>query len=435
MKTLYIDCGMGAAGDMLTAALLDVCKDESLEKNVQELNDMGIPGVVFKASASSKCGITGLHMNVFVNGVEEAEKMFDHHHEEDHGEEHHHHHEEEHHHEHNHHEHHHSSMADIMRIVNGLNVSSQVKTDIENVYRIIAEAESSVHGVPVTNIHFHEVGTMDAIADIAAVCFLLEKIDADKIIASPVHVGSGQVRCAHGILPVPAPATAYILQGIPMYSSVIKGELCTPTGAALLKYFADDFTQLPLLVTDSIGYGMGKKDFERANCVRVILGKNPEEKASFAETDKPATASFDKADEQIIELSCNIDDMTGEELGFATNAIMESGARDVFIIPIIMKKGRPAHLLRVIGTLEYRDKLVKAIFKYTSTIGIRETLCNRYILDRTIEETDTVVGRIRKKTVSGYGVTRSKYEYEDLAAVAKKKDMSVSDVRKMLSKD
>jgi len=317
-------------------------------------------------------------------------------------------------------------MNDVLRIIHGLNISEQVKKDVENVYGIIAEAESHVHGVPVSNIHFHEVGTMDAIADVVAVCFLFEKIGADKIMASPVHVGSGQVKCAHGIMPVPAPATAYILNSVPMYGGEIKGELCTPTGAALLKYFVDEFGNMPPMTSDSVGYGMGFKDFERANCVRVILGK------TFDNAEKSDENSFAKEDEKILELNCNVDDMTGEELGYAQEKLMESGARDVFMIPIFMKKNRPAYLLRVICAMEDREKMVKAIFTYTSTIGIRETICNRYILDRSIEEVDTRFGKVRKKVASGYGVDRYKYEYEDIASIARKNNMSIREVKNLL---
>jgi uncharacterized protein (DUF111 family) len=165
-------------------------------------------------------------------------------------------------------------VADIGHIVKDhLDLPENVKEDILAVYRLIAEAESKVHGMPVEEVHFHEVGTMDALADVTAVCMLMNMIGAEKITASPVNTGSGTVRCAHGILPVPAPATANILMGIPAYSNNIKGELCTPTGAALLKHFVDDFGPMQVMKTEAIGYGMGTKDFEQANCVRIMLGE------------------------------------------------------------------------------------------------------------------------------------------------------------------
>ena len=186
MKTLYIDCGMGAAGDMLTAALLELLPDR--DGFVEKLNEIGIPGVTFKLEKSVKCGVTGSHMSVTVDG-EEEESHDHHHHDHDHDHEHHHH-------------HHHSSMHDIEHIVNDhMNVSEKVKKDVIAVYGLIAEAESHVHGVPVTEIHFHEVGTKDALADVTAVAMLMEELGVEKVYASPIHVGKGQVRCAHGILP------------------------------------------------------------------------------------------------------------------------------------------------------------------------------------------------------------------------------------------
>ena len=277
MRTLYIDCGMGAAGDMLTAALLEIA--DSKEEMVKALNGLGIPGVTYVAEDAVKCGIKGTHMAVRYNGAEEDEHMHEHHHE--HGHEHHHEHDHEHHHEHDHehhhehdHEHHHEhhGMHDIEHIVSHINVSDKVKSDVLAVYNLIAEAESDAHGCPVSEIHFHEVGTMDAVADVTAVCYLMDKLGVERIIASPVHVGAGTVKCAHGILPVPAPATAYILRNVPIYGGEIKSELCTPTGAALLKHFVSEFGNMPVMSTERIGYGMGKKDFERANCVRVMLG-------------------------------------------------------------------------------------------------------------------------------------------------------------------
>lgn len=274
MKTLYLDCSMGAAGDMLTAALLELFSDS--DSVLTELNELKIPEVRFLRESAVKCGIQGTHISVKINGVEEVVQeehghAHSHDHEHSHSHAHEHHHHEEHIHEEGHHQH--RSMSDIEKIVTDLPISPKVKADILAVYGLIAEAESHVHGVPVTEIHFHEVGTMDAIADIAAVCFLMEKLSPEKVVVSPVHVGSGQVRCAHGILPVPAPATAYILRDIPIYGGTIKGELCTPTGAALLKYFATDFGNMPVMKVRTIGYGMGKKDFEAANCIRAMLGE------------------------------------------------------------------------------------------------------------------------------------------------------------------
>ncbi len=298
VKTLYIDCSMGAAGDMLTAALLELLPEEEQNAFIEKMNKLGIPGVEVQKTTVAKCGINGTHVKVLVNGEEEGEIM--HHHEHDHGHdhgehvhnhhhdeacegehhEHHEHHEHEHSHEHSHdhaHSHSHHGMADIEHVVRDhLDIPENVKNDVMAVYSLIANAESVAHGKPIDQIHFHEVGTMDAIADVTAVCLLIDMIKPEKIVASPVHVGSGTVRCAHGTLPVPAPATAYILRGVPIYGGKIKSELCTPTGAALLKHFASSFGDMPVIKVEKIGYGMGYKDFEQANCVRIFLGETDE---------------------------------------------------------------------------------------------------------------------------------------------------------------
>lgn len=246
MKILYLDCAMGAAGDMLTAALTELLPDP--EAFIRELNSCAPAGVSVTAESAVKCGIRGTHVSVHVHGHKEDET-------------------------HSRHDHHHSDMSHIVHMVEHMAFSGKVKADILAVYRRIAEAESAVHGVPVTDIHFHEVGALDAVMDIAAVCALMERLAPDEVVVSPVHVGSGQVRCAHGLLPVPAPATAYLLRGVPIYGGSIRGELCTPTGAALLTHFAHRFGDMPVMATRAVGYGMGKKDFEAANCIRAFWGE------------------------------------------------------------------------------------------------------------------------------------------------------------------
>ncbi len=460
MKTLFFECKMGAAGDMLAAALLELHPEP--EKIIKQLNDIGLPNVEFKLETSTKCGIKGKHFSVIVGGQEEEscdvqhhshehhhEHCHEHNHEEpddfchhhDHCHEHHHeycheHHHRDgehdndcHHHDHchdhedcphlNHHVHHHHhehhGLHDIEHLVNDhLNIPSKVKEDVLAVYKIIAEAESQVHGVPVNEIHFHEVGSIDAVADITAVCLLINELKPDFIAASPIHVGNGQVRCAHGILPVPAPATALILKGIPYYSRDVMGELCTPTGAALLKHFVNDFGNQPIMLVDKIGYGMGRKDFEQANCVRALLGESEETK------------------DVVLELCCNIDDMTAEEIAFARERLVEAGAVDVFTIPIGMKKNRSGILFTCMCTKEKRDIILKLMFKHTSTLGIRESICNRYVLDRHMEKVTVDGEEVSIKKVSGYGTDREKIEYNDLVKVALKHDFSLPEAREFI---
>lgn len=414
MKTLYLDCSMGAAGDMLAAALLELLPDP--DAFVAELNALAIPDVKFSRETSVKCGITGTHLQVTVHGEEEG--AHDHHHA--HSHDHHHDHAPAHHHDHAHSHHHHASLHDIEHIVRGhLSLPATVADNVMAVYRLIADAESKAHGKSVSEIHFHEVGTMDAIADITAVCLLMHRLAPDEIIVSPVHVGSGQVHCAHGILPVPAPATATILQDVPIYGGSIQGELCTPTGAALLKHFADSFGGMPVMRTSAIGYGMGKKDFPAANCVRALLGERS------------------AASDDVIELCCNIDDMTGEAIGYAFDKLFAAGALDVYTIPIGMKKSRPGHLLHVICREADKDALVRALFAHTTTIGIRENRFRRYTLDRHIETIETADGPVRRKCSTGYGVSREKFEHDDLARIADAQGLSLREaearVRKQLS--
>lgn len=423
MKTLYLECNMGAAGDMLAAALLELHPQP--EEFVRRMNSLGIPGVEFSAQPAVKCGITGTHVSVTVHGEEEeSQDVHLHHHDHDH---HHHDHEHTHdheHHEHEHHEHdhghghhHHAGMGDIRHILSHLDIPQDVREDAEEVYELIALAESHAHGRPVEEIHFHEVGTLDAVADVVAVCWLIHDLEPEQILASPIHVGWGQVRCAHGILPVPAPATAYILRDVPTYGGSVEGELCTPTGAALLKHFAQSFGPSPVMRVEKIGYGMGKKDFEAANCLRAMLGQTQEGR------------------ETIAQLCCNLDDMTPEALGFVQERLWEAGALDVTTTPVGMKKNRPGVLLTCMCRLEDRERLVSLLFRHTTTLGIRESQCSRYTLSRSQRSLETPWGPVRIKTSAGWGVTREKPEYEDLAKIARDQDLPLDKVKELLPKD
>lgn len=292
MKTLYIDCAMGCAGDMLTAALLELHPDR--DGFIARMNDALGGKAVLSAKPDRKCGVMGTHVTVLINGDEEGEPER--------------------------HHHHHTSVAEITEFIDTVPLADEVKDNAKAVYTLIAEAESRVHGHPIENIHFHEVGSLDALADVLSVCELMHELAPDKVLASPVNVGSGFVKCTHGVLPVPTPATELILRGVPIYSGEIKSELCTPTGAALLKHFVEDFVPLPVLRVEYVAYGTGKKNFETANVVRVLLGETEGEC------------------EQIIELACNLDDMTPEELGFAMEELFRLGALDVYFTSIGMKK-------------------------------------------------------------------------------------------------
>lgn len=423
MRSLYIDCSMGAAGDMLMASLFELLPEK--EDFLRKMNSLGIPGVRVEAEKKKSCGITGTHMQVTVDGEEEGEH---HHHEHHHHEHHHHsdgeqetghhHHEGEnssHHHEgHCHHEHHHRGLGDISALIKGLDLPEKVKQDALAVFRIIAEAESRVHDTDMEHIHFHEVGTLDAVTDVIGNCLLLYLLKADRITASPVHVGSGTVKCAHGMLPVPAPATALILKGIPVYGGEIQSELCTPTGAALLKYFVRDFGPMPPMTIEETGYGMGTKEFSRANCVRVMLGEEAAER------------------DEVLELSANLDDMTGEEIGFAIEMLLSKGALDVYAQPIVMKKSRPAVKLVCMCRPDDREKMAALMLKHTSSIGIREAAFRRITMERHFEKRETPWGTVSVKVCQGCGVRKVKGEYDELAKIAAENDVSLREVEKTI---
>lgn len=383
MRTLYLDLSMGAAGDMLAAALFQLVPDP--EQVLARVNGLGLPGVEARLLPAEKCGIQGLHYQVLIHGQEEPEHP-------------------------EHHGHHGRHLHDIEAILAAADLPEAVRADALAVYRLLAQAESKAHGRPVEEIHFHEVGQLDAIVDIVTVCLLMHTLNPERVCASPVHVGSGTVHCAHGILPVPAPATAELLQGIPCYSGEIPGELCTPTGAALLRHFVQDFGPMPELRTERIGYGMGSKNFPQANCLRALWGESGE---------------------TVTELCCNVDDMSGEAVGYALEQLMKAGALDASWQSVGMKKSRPGLLLTVLCRPEDREKMVALLFRLTSTLGIRESLCRRYILRREKGHVETPYGRLSIKRAQGYGVERAKPEYEELKALAVAANCSLDEARKL----
>lgn len=383
MRTLYIDCSMGCAGDMLTAALLELHPDK--DDFLRRMNAALGGKAVLSASPDSKCGLRGTHVTVLINGDEEGEATR-HHHE-------------------------HTSISEILSFIDSVPLEVKVREDAKKVYSLIAEAESRVHGRPIENVHFHEVGSLDALADVLSVCALMHELAPERILASEVNVGSGTVRCAHGILPVPAPATELILRGVPIYSGQIKSELCTPTGAALLKYFVWKFGAMPTMQIENAGCGTGKKDFECANVVRAFIGETTDE------------------GDRIIELACNLDDMTPEELSFAMEELFTLGALDVYFTSIGMKKSRPGVKLTCMCRERQRKQMLECIFKHTTTLGVREYVCKRYELGRSEKTVRTQDGEVRVKTSSGYGAVREKAEYEDLAALARKSGKTIAQIR------
>lgn len=424
MKTLYLECNMGASGDMLMGALYELLPDSAKDAFMKNMNSLFPNQLMLKAAPAEKCGIWGTKMNVVILGQEEPSPEEDsHHHASSHPEK--------------DTRHLHTSYPEMLEQIGRLPVSASVKEHAQAVYTIIGNAESAAHHTDISQIHFHEVGTLDAIMDVVGCCLLLELLNPEQIIASPIHVGSGSVRCAHGILPVPAPATAEILRDVPIYGGSVDGELCTPTGAALLKHFASQFTPMPPMTVEQTGYGMGTKDFDTANCLRAFWGNlsilpvpaprqlpgYPAAAAVRSDNEKEThpdyyTEQFHSLD-QILELSCNLDDMTPETISYATNLLRDAGALDVYTTPINMKKDRPGILLTVLCNVTEESRFSRLLLTHTATRGIRIQPCYRRTLDAQFRKISTVYGEITIKISTGYGITKCKPEYEDVAAAAR----------------
>jgi uncharacterized protein (TIGR00299 family) protein len=429
---------MGAAGDMLMAALSELLPDK--QAFIKNLNEVGIDGVKVVSQNVNRYGISGTDVSVLIKSegktVEEGSHDIDpaefhaHLHEHSHG--HDEHDTSEKHldeiHQHHEHEHRHTKLSDIHSMINALNIPNKVKDEAIAVYDLIAKAEGEVHGRTPGDVHFHEVGRLDAIADIVGVCLALNEIAPDKIIVSPINVGSGMVGCAHGVVPVPAPATAILLKGMLSYSGPIMSELCTPTGAALLKHFCNVNGRMPFMKTEKIGYGFGKKKLSCANVLRVFLGDSIDE--VLEKENEPGSVSVPRIagpNERICELSCNIDDMTAESIAFACEKLIEEGALDAYTTPIVMKKGRPATMINCICKPEEADKFAELLLKHTTTFGVRKATFERYALNRDIKHINTPFGDIRVKTGNGYGIEKSKPEYEDIKRIAKENDCSLKE--------
>ncbi len=424
MKTLYLDCSRGVAGDMFVAALAGLFPER--ERIAAELNALGIPDVVYELTEKKGGGIVGLAVRVLVAGVSEGE--LDHVYAPGDGSGHDH--------AHGHGEsyapsageptvHHHRSLHDIEQIIGGLRAPQRVKDTALRIYTSIAQAEAQVHGSVPGEVHFHEVGTLDAIADVVGASYLMDKLGEVQVYASPVQVGSGEVVCAHGTLPVPAPATALLLEGIPSYGSEIQGELCTPTGAALVRAFVDTFGAQPCMSVERIGYGFGTKAFVMPNCLRAFYG--------VAQDMLGASSSHEGiVREHIVELTCTIDDMSAEGIGFACQELLDAGALDVFATPVHMKKWRSATLLTVVCAPELADTFAHKMLTLTTTLGVRKKTCERYALARHTEVRQTPYGPLRIKIAQGGGIRRAKAEYDDLARIAHEHGVSLDTARNLV---
>ena len=400
MKTLYFDCSSGISGNMTLGALVEILGDE--QYLVEELKKLQVDGYHIEISKKVKNGITGTYVDVVLE---------DHHHHE------HEHHHEEHHHEHEHeHEHHHEhrNLHDVNHIIENSNLEEETKQLAKRIFRRVAEAESKVHHKSIEEVHFHEVGAIDSIVDIVGTAILINKIHPDKIISSVVNDGYGFIECAHGTMSVPVPATSEIFSkaGVKCRQIDIDTELVTPTGAAIISELATEFTVMPTMTVQKIGWGAGKKDLKIPNVLKLYLGE-------MEETLK---------EQEIAVMETNIDDTTGEVLGYTAEKLMQNGALDVFFTPIYMKKGRPAYRLTVACRKEDIEKLQTIIFRETTTIGIRYRYEQRNVLPREKVEVETEYGVVQAKQVKLGEETYTYPEYESLKKIAEEKNIPLKDL-------
>ncbi|WP_422448130.1 nickel pincer cofactor biosynthesis protein LarC [Thermoanaerobacterium sp. DL9XJH110] len=390
MKVLYLDCFSGISGDMFLGAMLDLGLNE--KTFLEELKKLPLTDYEVEIKKSSKGGITGTAVHVKT------------------------------------HEHHpHRGLKDIYDIIDNSSLNPEIKQKSKEAFLKLARAEGKIHGRPPEEIHFHEVGAVDSIVDIVGACILTDMLSPDRIYASPVNVGSGTVECAHGVLPVPAPAAMELLKGIPVYSRGEEGELTTPTGALLLSIFVDEFGAMPSGVPESAGYGLGKADRRTPNVLRAVVLKEQKK------NEDPKEGEFDG--DSVAVLEANIDDMNPQFYEGVMESLFEKGALDVFLTPVIMKKSRPAIKLTCICRPERKRELSAVILEETTTIGVRECEMNRMKLFREIKSVPTPLGEIRAKvSKKGGRVVRVTPEYDDLKALARRHDLSLNRVSEMVGK-
>jgi uncharacterized protein (TIGR00299 family) protein len=461
-KTLHFDCFAGISGDMTLGALVDLGVDpEDLRR---ELEKLGLSGWALEFRRDERGGISGLHAEVILDGRTDHIAHDDevHGHAEDH--EHHHHHDDEHGHEHEHGQdhhhghdgHQHNTWKEIRGLIEKAPLRPGAKGRALEIFGRIAAAEAQVHGKPVEEVAFHEVGAMDSIIDIVGSAICLDLLAPDRITCGEVELGGGTVRCAHGILPVPAPATALLVRGMPVKTGGFNKEMTTPTGAAILAASVDEFITGPLSFRElKTGHGIGTRRMDRPNFLRISLRENPaslrdapvslretpgspgENPVSFREVSAPlreAAAGQDWNAEELILMEANIDDMTGEALGFLMESLFEAGALDVTFSPCVMKKSRPATLVSTLAPPAKLDALRRTLFTRSSTIGFRETVVRRLSLKRETQTLKGPFGEARRKMVYlGDKALRGKIEYEDRAALARERSISLDEAERIIA--
>lgn len=399
MKTLYFDCSSGISGNMTLGALLDIIGDKNYL--LEELKKLNIDGYKIEISKQVKNGITGTYVDVIL------EDNYLHKHEHQHKDAHnasgeHHHHE-------------HRNLTDVNAIIDNSLLDDDTKDLAKRIFSRVAKAEAKVHNKPLDEVHFHEVGAIDSIVDIVGTAILINKINPDKIIASVVNDGYGFIECAHGTMSVPVPATSEIFaeSNVKFRQIDIDTELVTPTGAAIIAELAEEFIQLPAMVTEKIGWGAGSKNLKIPNVLKVYYGEIQEENQNF------------------VVMETNIDDCSGEILGYTADKLFANGALDVFYTPIFMKKGRPAYRLSVACRKENLVKLQNIIFKETTTIGIRYRYESRTELGREFVELNTKYGKIKAKKVTNNDEVYVYPEFESMKELAEKNNIPLKELYKL----
>jgi len=397
MRIAYFDCFAGIAGDMTVGALLDAGLEFDLLQ--AELAKLGVPGYRLRRTSVKRHHIAGTKFDVLLEH-EVAYHAHEQHDEHEHGHAH-------------HPEHVHRRLSDVVEIITKARFSSQVTERAIRIFTRLGEAESQMHDVPLDEVHFHEVGAIDAIVDIVGVCIGIESLGIEKVYASPIRVGTGTITVAHGTMPLPAPGTLELLRGVPVLHTDLPFELVTPTGAAIITTLAESFGTPPLFVPDKVGYGAGGRDPEEiANLLRVEIGE---------------TVAREGWDE-VVMLETNIDDMTPEVYGYLIERLLGAGAKDVFLTPVIMKKNRPGIVVSVLTDEATKDRVADLLFRETPTLGVRFSRMSRRVLARQAATVGTPWGPVRVKRAEWDGEVRVTPEYDDCAAVARQYGVPILEV-------
>ncbi len=421
-KWLYLECYSGISGDMTVGALLDLGASRKVLEDA--LQSLGVEGYHLHFGRKLKCGIDAYDFDVHLEN--EAAGGHDHSHGED-GNEHGHDHGHDHTHDHAHdhtHPHIHRNIHDIFSIIDRMNAGESVKDLAKKMFLIVAEAESKAHGLPVEEVHFHEVGAVDSIVDIISVAVCLHDLGVTKVAVSSLAEGKGYVRCQHGVMPVPVPATANIAaeHGLELKLTDNDGEMVTPTGAAIAAALRTEEELPEHYVIEKIGVGAGNKDFKNANILRAMLIRPTEDKRRNTE-------------EKLWILETNMDDCTGEALGFVMECLMEEGARDVWYTPAYMKKNRPAYVLRILCTDDKREAMEAAVFAHTTTIGIRRWPVERTVLEREVRRVETRYGAADVKVSHAAGTEYFYPEYESVRRICREQGLAFTEVYHALKED